>query len=233
MAPALILGLISSLAEIFSPLLRAKLTKTLDRTTGDSTISGQVADKVIDFARQAAAQALPGMVQPPPATPGTSAPAAPTAATIDPVVAVGMVKASPTLAAAVEAQVADYLEQIAPALDRIERLEAAAWEASETSMDRAASRSATAQNDDWMAKSLVIGILAASGLLVVFVGGVAITQIALLETRSPTTEVWAAITGIIGTVLGILGTVFAYRFGTSRSSVAKDVVIAELGKRRA
>jgi len=229
MAPALILGLLGSLMEIFSPVLRAKLTRVLDKTTGDAAISGQVADRVISFAQEAAAQVLPGVV-PPPVAPGVPAPAAPS--TIDPVIAVGTVKGNAALAAQVEAQVADYLEQLAPVLDRQEKLGAQAWSASEESMDRAAARSSNAGNDDWMAKSLVLGILAASGILILFVGGVAIAQITLLESRTPTTDIWAAITGIIGTVLGILGTVFAYRFGTSRSSSAKDVVISEMSTQR-
>jgi hypothetical protein len=45
---------------------------------------------------------------------------------------------------------------------------------------------------------------------------------------SPSTEVWAAITGIIGSVFGIAGTLYAFRFGTSRTSSAKDATNAAL-----
>jgi muramidase (phage lysozyme) len=228
MAPTLIMGLLASLAEIFSPLLRAKLTKVLDKQTGDAAISGQVADRVIDFARQAAAQALPGMAPPPPATPGTPAPAAPSAASIDPVVAVGMVKANPALAAQVEAQVADYLEQIAPALDRIERLEAAAWEASESSMDRAAARVRDDLHDT--TQPLLYGGIAFVGVLLLFVCGVIAMQVGRGETVG--SEMWAALTGLIGWATAQVSVIYAYRFGSSRSSGAKDVVISELASKR-
>jgi len=54
----------------------------------------------------------------------------------------------------------------------------------------------------------------------------------LLESRTPTTEIWAALTGIIGTTLGVFVTVVGYRFGTSRSSGAKDAMINELAATR-
>lgn len=227
MAPALILGLISSLAEIFSPLLRAKLTKTLDKTTGDAAISGQVADKILDFAKEAAAQALPG-VAPPPGSSGAPAPAA--APLIDPVVAVGMVKSNPALAAQVEAQVASYLEQIAPALDRIERMEQAAWSASEASMNAAAARARDELHDT--TNALLWGGIAFVGVLLVFVCGVIAMQVA--RGQNVGSEMWAALTGLIGWATAQMSVIYAYRFGSSRSSGAKDVVISELAtaKRR-
>jgi len=229
MAPTLIMGLLASLAEIFSPLLRAKLTKVLDRQTGDATISGQIADKVIGLAQQAAAQALPGVV-PPPVSPGAPAPAAPSAATLDPVVAVGMVKASPALAAQVEAQVADYLEQIAPALDRIERLEAAAWAASESSMDRAAARISGDPGSQDARKVLIGAGVGLAAFLVVFIS--ALLAVQTYRGIEVSTEIWAALTGLIGWVTAKAGTIFDYYYGSSRQSGAKDVVIEELATKR-
>lgn len=218
MAPLMfIVPLLQSLATVFSPLLQQKLTKALDKQTGDKAMSEQMAMQLMAMVQQIATQ-------------GGSA-LAPTAAT-DPVTAVAVVKGDPVLVQKAETQIADYLDKLAPVLDRLERADAQSWAASEDSMDRAHARASSSPAEDWMAKTLVLGILVVSGFLIALVAGVAITQIALLQTRTPTTEVWAALTGIVGTTLGILGTVYAFRFGTSRSSTAKDVVIAEMSAKR-
>jgi hypothetical protein len=218
---AFAIPLIQSLIEAFSPVARAKVTKALDKQGLDPTSSGAVADSLMGIVKSLAGQGLGVTVGP-----AGVAPAQPVA---DPVLAVAAVKSDAALLAQAEAQFTDYLDKIAPMVDRIEKLESASWQASEESMDRAAARPPA---EDWMAKALVSGILVVSGFLILLVAGVAIAQIVLLESRTPTTEVWAALTGIIGTTLGILGTVFAFRFGTSRQSGAKDFVIAELSARR-
>jgi len=220
---AFAIPLIQSLIEAFSPVARAKVTKALDKQGMDPTASGAVADSLMGIIKSLAGQGLGVTVGPAGVTP-----AQPVA---DPVVAVATVKSDARLLAEAEAQFTDYLDKIAPMVDRIEKLEQGAWQASEDSMDRAAARQVPSA-EDWMAKALVSGILVVSGFLIVLVAGVAIAQIVLLTSRTPTTEVWAALTGIIGTTLGILGTVFAFRFGTNRQSSAKDVVIAELSARR-
>lgn len=219
MAP-LIVGLLTSLASVFTPLVQAKVTKALDKQTGDASMSAQMAAQLMEIVKQAAGQVIPGGVAPAVAAP-----------VVDPVEAVAVVKRDPMLVAKVEQQINTFLDQMAPVLDRMERMEQAAWVASEDSMDRAAARAAPGP-DDWMAKALVIGILVTSGVLIALVSGVAITQIALLDSRTPTTEVWAALTGIIGTTLGILGTVYAFKFGSTRQSQTKDFAIAELSTRR-
>lgn len=217
------LPLISSLIEAFSPLARAKVTKALDKTGMDATASGAMADSLLNIVKSLASQGL-GVTVGPAGTPAAPQPVA------DPLVAVATVKSSPALVAQAEQQFSDYFDQIAPMLERMERMEQSAWAASEDSMDRASKR-ATPPPEDWMAKALVTGILIVSGVLIALVSGVAITQIALLPSRTPTTEVWAALTGIIGTILGILGTVFAYKFGSTRQSGTKDFAIAELSAR--
>lgn len=223
MAPALIMGLIGSLMEIFSPVVRAKLTKVLDKQTGDAAISGQVADKVISFAQQAAAQVLPGVV-PPPVLSGAPAPAAP----IDPVIAIGAVKSNAALAAQVEAQVSDYLDQLAPVLDRLERLDQAAWAASEQSMDAAAARSvvdATPDQDRVLTLGLIVMV---GGVLVVLSGGIGM----LIWLDKPYGELLTLAAAGVGMVYNKFGTRIDYRYGSSRSSAAKDVVIEELSTRR-
>lgn len=215
---AFIIPLLQSLFEAFSPILRAKVTKALDKQTGDAAVSAQVADRVLDIVRNAAGAALPA-----------DAPVAAAAAVhSDPVVAVAAVKQSPQLLAQVEAEVESYLEQIAPLMDRMERLERAEWEATEASRDRAAERSKT---DGWdMTPTLVYGTLGFVGFLTLFACAVAVVQV--VKAGTPSTEVWAAITGLIGFATGAVISIVSYRFGSSRSSQTKDFAIAELSTRR-
>ncbi len=80
---------------------------------------------------------------------------------------------------------------------------------------------------------LARGALAMIGALLLFVCGIIVAQVCLLPSRTPTTEVWAALTGIIGFVTGVVGTIYAYRFGSTKQSAAKDLVIStQLAKGR-
>jgi len=152
---AFILPLLQSLFNVFEPLAKAKLTETMNKQVKDPIMSQQMATELMAIVKQAA-----GMTAPPPHTPTTP---------VDPAVqqaeqiaqaaqAVAKVKADAALLESVEHNMLDYLDRIAPVMDRISALEQQSWKASEDSMDRAAARSASG-NDDWMAKSLVMGVL--------------------------------------------------------------------------
>lgn len=227
MAPlAFVLPLLQSLFEAFSPVLRAKVTRALDKQTGDPAVSSQVADSLMGIVAGIAGQA--GVPLTTPAVPGAPAPV-PAAVAADPVLAVAAVKSSPALLAQAEQEIDAYLDKIAPMLDKVAALEAGAWKASEESMDRAAARASAGGNDDWMTKALVGGMLLMAGVLILFILGIAVAQV--WREGTPSTEVWAAVTGLVGAVFGIATAVFAYRFGTSRSSAAKDVAIEHLTRR--
>ena len=47
----------------------------------------------------------------------------------------------------------------------------------------------------------------------------------IVKTGGVATEVWAALTGVSGTLLGILGTIYAYRFASTQQSATKNALI--------
>lgn len=74
---------------------------------------------------------------------------------------------------------------------------------------------------------LVKAAVGLCAMLVIFVCAIIVLQIVMTADHKPTTEVWAALTGAIGTIFGILGTVYAYRFNSTKQSVEKDHTIAQ------
>lgn len=100
----------------------------------------------------------------------------------------------------------------------------------EADEDSRAAAALRASAEPWdMTRTLVYGMGAFLLLLVGLVFTVAVVQIN--TTGAIASEVWAQVAGLIGFATGIGVTVFAYRFGTSRSSAAKDVLIDSLSKR--
>lgn len=129
-----------------------------------------------------------------------------------------------------EPTISALLESLMPALDKINAYDQQAWAASEVSMDDAATRGRSDSFD--LAPMLAIGGLGLIGILVAFVCAIIVVQVWKLPAHTPTTEVWAALTGIIGWVTGVGTGIYAYRFGTNRQSGAKDVLIGQLAQRR-
>lgn len=229
MAPvAFILPLLQGLFQVFSPLLQSKLSTALNKETQDKPMADTMAQQILAIVQQVAAQAGVPLATDAAAGVGTAPkPAVPPAndlvAAAD---AIAKVKASPALVAKAEAEIEDWLAKVSPMVDKLAELERQAWAASEESMDRAAARGASGNNDDWMALALIGGMLAMAGTLILFILGIAVAQV--WQSGTPSTEVWAAVTGLIGSVFGIAGGVFAYRFGTTRQSTAKDITSAAL-----
>lgn len=200
--PGLLIGLASSLIQAFAPLAREKVEREIARHTDNPAVAEQVASAVIDAAKAATGQA-------------------------DPIAAVAAVKADPAAQAAVQESTLDHLERMAPVLDRLAAMDAAEWSAEESSRTAAAARAAAERNDPAMLLTYAsLGIVI---LLIVFVGAVAAVQI--IKAGKADTEVWAALTGLIGWATAKSGSIYDYRFGTSRSSSAKDVIIGELSSR--
>jgi muramidase (phage lysozyme) len=229
---AFLLPLIQSLASVFAPFAQAKLSEALNKTTKDPVISGQMAVQIIDIVKQAANAT--GLM-PPTAIP--THPITPSQMTLtveqmaEAVQAVAAVKGNPKAVESAQAQVVDYLDRLLPLVDRVDKMEQAAWAASESSANAAAARHAALPPDAWdMTRLLVIGMLAMMGFLLLFVAGIAGWQ--TYQSNAPTTEVWASITGLIGFSTGIAVTVYAFRFGYSRQSGAKDALLSELATRR-
>lgn len=214
--PAALVALAQILISAFTPLAQQFIADKVNKAakTGDPTIGQGVASAVLS-----AAQGALGI--PDRATPELTAAA---------VVAAAQDK--PEVLKAAEDAAIDYLQKLAPLFEKIAAQDLKVWEAEDAGRDRAAARANTSPAEDWMAKTLVVGILGISGLLIIFVTAVAGVQIAFLPTRTPTTEVWAALTGIVGTTFGILGTVYAFRFGTTRNNSLKDLTVEQLSRRK-
>jgi heme/copper-type cytochrome/quinol oxidase subunit 3 len=132
----------------------------------------------------------------------------------------------PVMVAKVEAAVTSKLAEIAPYLDKVSELEARERADTLTAQDAAAAR---AKGEQWDMTPWLVGFMGGMVLLVVgFFGAVAIMD--MLKNGKVATEVWAALTGVSGTLLGILGTIYAYRFASTQQSATKNAIIGEIAR---
>lgn len=139
-----------------------------------------------------------------------------------------MAAESPAVVAKIESAADDWLDKMAPALDRIAALEAADFAATEKSKDAAQARWVGQDFDP--APMLTYFSLATVGLLTLFL--CVWISIQLLYEKGVGVEMWAALTGMIGWITAKAGSIYDNRFGTTRQSAAKDVVISEMAARR-
>ncbi len=237
MAPALMLlgtalqPLIQSLISAFTAPAQAKIATSLGKAGADSAVANQFAEQLMLAVKGLADQAMQAAgVAPPAGSPAATAAAAvpmdiPAAAE-----AIAVVKRDPALLAAAEQSATTFLDTAAPLLDKLAEYEAREWAATEASADAAARRHAEYQDaDGWdMTRTLVYGSLGFVGVLATFVCAIAAAQVWKSSAGAPTTEVWAAITGLIGAAVGIFTTIVAFRFGSNRQSAAKDLTNAAL-----
>jgi hypothetical protein len=116
----------------------------------------------------------------------------------------------------------DYLDKLAPVLDKIASYDQQAWTAEETSRDSAASRALKQQEAGplWSNPTFIIA-------LVVMVL-VTVVVAAVLFKGGFSTDMQAF---VIGAIVGsALTAVLGFYFGSSRSSSAKDVLIGEMAR---
>lgn len=191
-------GLAGKLIEGFAPLAQEKISKEIARHTDNPQVSGQVAGVLIDAAKMVTGKA-------------------------DEVAAVAAARADPAVMARVQEAALDGLAKLAPVLDKVAELDERAWRAEEESRDAAAKRAAADPNDQgpFLTKSSVFGTFGLVGLMVILAG-------ILASLGKPLGEVLTFITTIGGVIVGGYKTVIDHRFGSSRSSGAKDIVIQQL-----
>ena len=201
--PALLVGLASTLIDVFTPLARDKVRKEMARHGIDSEAADQINTAVIT-----AAKTVTGIS--------------------NPVLAVATAQQDPAAIEKVQDDALDTLERMAPLLDKLAAWDEKARAADEASMDAASARAHGESTD--MARPLLYGAFAVVGALIFLVGAVVAIQI-FKSDGQVATEVWAALTGLIGWATAKAGSIYDYRFGTSRSSAAKDIVIGELSRR--
>ena len=199
----LLIGLANSLIDAFSPLAREKVQRELARHTDDADVRKQIAESVIGLAKQLTGKA-------------------------DPIQATVAAVSSPAAMVKLETNTLAELDKLAPYLDKMAQFQQAEWAASEDSMDRAAARGHAGGWD--MAPPLVWWSIGAASFILA--GLFALAGIYAYK-GGPLPEM--LLTLIVQTVTGILGFVallFAFRFGTSRSSAAKDELVAQIATRR-
>lgn len=202
MLPALFLPLAAAVIDIFTPLAKEKINKEMARHSDNPQVIEQISSGVIDAVKVAT---------------GVS----------EPIAAVAALQSNPNLVPQVEDQTLENLSKMAPLLDKLAEFDQQVWTAEEASREAAAKRAKEEEYD--MTKLLIGGAFAIFGVLLLILSSVIGVQ--LWKTGKVDTEVWAQFAGIIGAALGIVGTIYTYRFGSSRSSSAKDVVIGELTRR--
>lgn len=220
MAPLVFLvPLLQSLISGFvDPLVRSKANTFLTKQGVDEAAKTQIVNNLMGIVSEAAGT-LTGT--PMGAAPPVVSPVA------DPVVAVGLVKSNAAALAQVEAQVSSYLDQLAPIVEQLDRLEQGAWKASEESVRLAAER-ARGEPDGGQDRLLTWAILIIAGAVLL---ALAVSLGVLIYYDRPYGEILALFAAGVGSVWAKFGTRYDYRYGSSRSSQAKDFAINQLSKR--
>lgn len=200
----LIGALASSLIDIFTPLAKEKITKEMARHTDNPQVADQIATNIVDTAK-----ALTGKD--------------------DPIDAVAAAKAQPEIVQQVEASALETVERLAPLLDKLAQWDAQSWAAEEASRDAAQRRAQDDPNDQdpYLTKSIVqltTGILLA--------GMVLAAALAYFGMREQVAAVISLVTAGAGMIFGKFGTRYDHRYGSSRGSAAKDVVMGALSGRK-
>jgi muramidase (phage lysozyme) len=191
-----------------SPLLQEKITKVVGKHVDDPKVAQEIgknlSDVVMDTTKRVTGKT-------------------------DDLEAVAVMRKDPALVAKVEAAVTSKLAEIAPFLDKVTELETRERADTLTAQDAAAAR---AKGEAWDMTPWLVGFMGGMVLLVVgFFGAVAIMD--MVKNGKVATEVWAALTGVSGTLLGILGTIYAYRFASTQQSAAKNAIIGEIARGKA
>lgn len=195
-------GLASSLIDAFTPLAREKITKEIGRHADRPEVGEKIADSLI-----AAAKSMTGVA--------------------DPIDAVAQARQVPEQLQRLEAHALEEIEKLGPILDKIAALDREAWAAEEASRDAATRRAAQEPHDQdpFLTRSVVFG---AFGILAL---AAALAAVLAVYGKS-TGELVGLITTGAGLIFGAFKTRIDHRYGSSRSSGAKDVVISELAARR-
>jgi hypothetical protein len=148
----------------------------------------------------------------------------------DPIQAVAAITADPKPATvqAVQEHALDYLDKLAPVLEKLAGFDQQVWQAEEGSRTAAAGRSADLQREGvWSNPAFIVAIL-----ILLMVGGVVFTvlyrDVVFAGSIAFSSDMQSF---VIGAVVGSAFTaVVSFFFGSSRSSSAKDVLIGEMAR---
>lgn len=206
MLPGLIGVLAGTLIDAFAPLAREKITREIGRHTDNAAVSDQVATAVIEAVKTATGKA-------------------------DPIEAVAAAQQDPAVMQLAETSALDTLDRIAPLLDKMHQWDKDAWTAEESSRAAAAARIKGDPHaeaiDLYLTRSIVrmgFGVLCGTAALMALLAYFEVNESLLIGLGTLFT------TGAT-TLYNKLGTRFDHAYGSSRTSGAKDVTIAELSRR--
>jgi len=208
MGAGLVMALVQSLISSFAPLAQQKLSDVITKHGGDPTASATITNAVMNAVGSAVGS---------PVTTDAQA-----------LQAVAAVQADPVKLAKVQESALSEIDKLAPVLDKLHEYSKAEWAASEASMDAASER---AKNDGTPDQDALItwSLVGFVGLALVALG---VGMGALIYYNKPYGEFLALFSGLVGTIIGKYGTRVDYRYGSSRTSAAKDVTIAQMAKNK-
>jgi putative chitinase len=208
MDPLTMWGLAKTVIGLFSPLAQEKIEKEVGRHSDNPAVVAQITTAVMDKLQEATKQ--------------------PTALSAVAAVTDPRTSTPPEVIRVVEQATLAKLEELTPMFELLHKQDLEARAVDEQSRDAASKR---AQAEGWdMSRLLVLGAFWMIGGLAFFVCIIAVVQ-AIRGDGTIKPEVWAQVAGLIGFATGVGTTIYAYRFGTSRSSAAKDVMIREITAR--
>jgi muramidase (phage lysozyme) len=203
--PQVVLGLGAALINAFAPLAREKITKELARHTDNPEVAEQVYTAAVESAKALTGQA-------------------------DPIQATVTAMADPATMEKVQDDALSTLERLSPILDKLNQWDKEAWAAEEESRDAASKRAAGDPNDQdvFLTQAIVlmvIGLMASLGILLGL-------MVYLKASEGTIGTMLGLFSMAAGVVVGEFKTRYQHRYGSSRSSGAKDVVIGELSRKR-
>jgi muramidase (phage lysozyme) len=200
-----LMGLAQSLIGVFAPLAQEKISKEINRHSDNPQVGEQIAAGLIQ-----SAQTLTGKE--------------------DPVAAVAAAREDPVIVEKLQADTLADLDKLLPVLDKLTSLEQGAWKAEEDSRRQADERARSAEIDqDPFLTQAIVWLLV--GLLVALMVLIGVMQYIKADA------------GTVGTLIGLFaaaggavtakfGSRYDHRYGSSRGSAAKDVITAELARRK-
>lgn len=208
MGATLALALVQSLISGFAPLAQQRINSALTKHGIGSEVGAQLVSNVLNAVQPGLAVAEPQAQ----------------------IAAVAAAQRDPAAMQRAEESAVEYLNKLAPILDRLHQYEQAAWAAEEASRNAAAERGERIQKAGPLLNNPTFIIAVVVLFLVAVVVGTVLWKDAVIAGGGFSTDMQAF---VIGAIVGsALTAVLSYFFGTSRSSSAKDVVISELAAGR-
>ena len=211
----LFVGLASTLIQGFSAIGQKKVADAATRVTGDAAFGQQIGQQVGQIGQQLS-QTIVGAAQ---QVTGKS----------DPIEAVAEAKKSPEAIQKIEQITVGDIDKLMPLYDRINEYELKARAADIVSMDAAAARGrADAFDLAPMLAGCAVGLV---GLILIALFVLMGIQAYDSADHEPSTAMLTLAGPLLGTVFtAAFAAVYGYRFGSSRSSSAKDAALADVAK---